>query len=105
MDLAARTAGDQAVEMHVDLLGAERRVDELDLLAASRLHRVGRAFVQMHDFEQRESPTRGRGSTLIRTMGEAQAPRAAPYLNTTLGSQSDSPGIYVTSPSTISIGM
>src|SRR6266851_1113402 len=82
MDLAARAAGHQAVEMHVDLLGAERGVDELDLLAASRLHRVGRALVEVHDLEQRESPTRGRGNTLIRTSGSAQALRAARPIST-----------------------
>jgi hypothetical protein len=51
VQLAARAAGHEPVEMDVDLLGAEVRIDELDLLAAPRLHRMGRTLVQMQDFE------------------------------------------------------
>src|SRR5690349_18873763 len=43
--------------MHVDLLGAERRIDELDLLAAPRLHRARRTLVEMHDLEQSGLPS------------------------------------------------
>src|SRR3979490_3451658 len=57
VDLAARTARHQAVEMDVDLLGAERRIDELDLLAAPWLHRAGRTLVEMHDLEQSGLPS------------------------------------------------
>src|SRR5262245_47747917 len=51
MHLAARAAGDEAVEMDVDLLGAEAWIDELDLLASPRLHRARRTLVQMQDLE------------------------------------------------------
>src|SRR3954467_692716 len=51
--LAARATRHQPVEMHVDLLGAERWIDELDLLATPRLHRIGRALIQMEYLEQR----------------------------------------------------
>jgi hypothetical protein len=38
--------------MHVNFLGAERWIHELDLLAAAGLHRVDRTLLQMQDFEQ-----------------------------------------------------
>ena len=49
------------VEMDVDLLGAQPRIDQLDLLAAPRLHRTGRTFIQVQDFEHARLPQRGRG--------------------------------------------
>src|SRR5262245_4363346 len=51
MHLAARAARHEPVEMDVDLFGAKARIDELDLLTASRLHRARRTFVEMHDLE------------------------------------------------------
>src|SRR5262245_5471944 len=53
MHLAARAAGHEPVEMDVDLLGAEARIDQLDLLASPRLHRACRTLLQMHDLEHR----------------------------------------------------
>src|SRR5262245_32305098 len=51
MHLAGRAARHEPVEMDVDLLGAEARIDELDLLASPRLHRARRTLLQMHDLE------------------------------------------------------
>src|SRR5919201_5897156 len=56
MPLAARSAGQQSVEMHVELISAEAWIDQLDLLASSSRHRTDRAFVQMQDFEHARSP-------------------------------------------------
>src|SRR5262249_47069679 len=58
MPLAARSSRHQPVEMDVDLLGAETRIDQLDLLAPSGLHRARRTFIQMQDFEHARSPHR-----------------------------------------------
>jgi hypothetical protein len=58
MALAARSSRHQPVEMDVDLLGAEARIDQLDLLAPSGLHRARRTFIQMQDFEHTRSPQR-----------------------------------------------
>src|SRR5262249_56392673 len=58
MALAARSSRHQPVEMDVDFLGAEARIDQLDLLAPSGLHRARRAFIQMQDFEHARSPHR-----------------------------------------------
>src|SRR5262245_63477838 len=57
MELAARTARDEPVEMNVDLLGPEARIDQLDLLARPRLHRAGRRLIQMPDLEHALVPT------------------------------------------------
>src|SRR5215468_3687516 len=51
MALAARSSRHQPVEMDVDLLGAEARIDQLDLLASSGLHWARRTFIQMQDLE------------------------------------------------------
>ena len=48
----------EPVEMDVDLLGAEARIDELDLIAAPRLHGIGRTFIQMQDLEHACLPSR-----------------------------------------------
>src|SRR4029077_9136024 len=56
MPLAARSAGQQPVEMHVELIRAEALIDQLDLLAPSFRHRSDRTFVQMQDFEHARSP-------------------------------------------------
>src|SRR5262249_45344780 len=58
MPLAARSSRHQPVEMDVDLLGAETRIDQLDLLAPSGLHWACRTFIQMQDFEHARSPHR-----------------------------------------------
>jgi hypothetical protein len=50
--LAARATGHEPVEVHVDLLGPERWIDELDLLATAGLHRVGWALIEMKELEQ-----------------------------------------------------
>jgi hypothetical protein len=55
---AEMSAGDEPVEMDVDLLGAERRIDQLDLLAPSRLHGTGRTLIQMQDLEHARLPQR-----------------------------------------------
>src|ERR671937_2310223 len=56
MPRAARSAGQQSVEMHVELISAEAWIDQLDLLASSSRHRAERTFVQMQDFEHARSP-------------------------------------------------
>src|SRR5262249_48327729 len=53
VNFSAPPARRKAVEMHVDLLGAERRVDQLDLLAAPARHRADRALAKMHELEHR----------------------------------------------------
>src|SRR5215831_15659479 len=44
MPLAARSAGHQPVEMHVELLGTETRIDQFDLFSPSCLHRSDRTL-------------------------------------------------------------
>src|SRR5262249_15487429 len=51
MQFAARATRDKAIEMHIDLLGAEARIDELDLLAPASLHRASRTLLQAQNFE------------------------------------------------------
>jgi hypothetical protein len=56
--LAARSARSQPVEMDIELLGAEARIYQLDLLAASSCHWSDRTLLQMHDLEHGRSPLR-----------------------------------------------
>jgi hypothetical protein len=46
----------QAIEMDVDLLGAERGVDQLDLLAAAARHWPDQILVEMHELEHGSLP-------------------------------------------------
>ena len=56
MSLAARSAGPQPVEMHVELIDAEAWIDQFDLLAPSSGHRSDRTFVQVQDLEHARPP-------------------------------------------------
>ena len=47
----AGCAGLQAVEMHIDAVCPERRVDELQLLSAAAIHRFDGRLAQFHDLE------------------------------------------------------
>src|SRR5205085_12333019 len=51
MQLAAGTAGNEPIEVNVDLLGAKTGIDQLDLLAASGLHGDTRTLAQLQDLE------------------------------------------------------
>src|SRR5262245_36407210 len=57
MPLPGRSARHQPVEMDVEFLGAETWIDQLNLLAASWLHRARRTVIEMQDFEHARSPT------------------------------------------------
>jgi hypothetical protein len=42
--------------MDVDLFGAERRIDQLDLLPSPRLHGIGRTLVEVKNLEHAGLP-------------------------------------------------
>jgi hypothetical protein len=44
--------------MDVDFFGAERGIDQLDLLTPSRLHGIGRTFVEVKNLEHARLPGR-----------------------------------------------
>src|SRR6202047_2578788 len=51
VELAGAASRREAIEVDVELLGPERRIDQLDLLAAPALHRARRTISQVENLE------------------------------------------------------
>src|SRR5450759_881568 len=64
--------------MHVHILGAERRIDEFDLLAPVRLHPVGGTLIQMENLEHRLLLCAARSCVLSRLMQNGSSLRRKP---------------------------